>query len=138
MQKNIHESFNQTTGQLLQAVSAFSQDNFNKVSHEGSWTAAQVADHLYKAEKGIPKLLMGGSIITTRPPDEKVKMIESAFLDFSTKLKSPDFILPSAEPLDVTFVYNLLSKNKARISELVQTVDLKNTFTGASLPVLGQ
>ncbi len=138
MQEKILESFNQTTVQLLQTISAFSQDEFNKLPFEGSWTAAQFADHLYKSEKGITKLLTGNSVKTTRAADEKLKMIETAFLDFTTKLKSPESILPTRELQNVMTVHNLLLKNREAISELINTVDLHKTFTGATLPGLGE
>jgi hypothetical protein len=87
--------------ELLHALASFSQEQFNRVPFAGSWTAGQVGEHLYKSLEGIPYMMAGDTAPATgRKPDEHVMTIESIFLDYDTKMQSPDFILPSAGPQD--------------------------------------
>ncbi len=83
-----------TTDKLLQTISSFPEEKFNTVPFEGSWTAAQVSDHILKSVSGIQEMLYTTTKPTARQPDEKVGAIKAMFLDFTTKMKSPDFVLP--------------------------------------------
>jgi hypothetical protein len=138
MKKDILNAIDETTDQLLTQIALFSQEKFNTVPFEGSWTAAQVAEHIYKSETGIPKIWQGNTVVTTRPVDEKVNILKSIFLDFSSKLKSPDFILPSGGTQQVETLYNAIQSNRAIIRHLIETIDLNLTFTDASFPQLGE
>lgn len=51
----------ETSGDLFKTFDLFTQDQFNKIPFENSWTAAQVADHILKSESGIPVVLKGKS-----------------------------------------------------------------------------
>ena len=44
---------------LLAALEKFTPAQLNKAPFEGSWTAAQVADHLLKSNGGILKIIEG-------------------------------------------------------------------------------
>ena len=41
------QEFEETTFDLGKVLSSFSQEEFNKIPFEGSWTAGQVAEHLF-------------------------------------------------------------------------------------------
>ena len=89
MEKNILEEFDHTTTELLETINLFSKEQFNKIPFEGSWTAGQVCEHLFKAESGLPVVLKSTGQKTTRDPGEKIPVIESIFLDFSKKNAVP-------------------------------------------------
>jgi len=138
MEKNILQQFDNTTTELLETINLFSKDQFNKIPFEGSWTAGQVCEHLFKSESGLPMVLKSNSQKITRDPGEKIPIIESIFLDFSTKLKSPDFILPSSEPKDKKILYGSIQSNRQEIRELIQSTDLTLTFPTYPFPQLGE
>ena len=138
MEKNILEEFDQTTTELLETINLFSKDNFNKILFEGSWTAGQVCEHLFKAESGLPRLLKSNSQKTNRDPAEKVKIIESIFLDFSKKLQSPDFILPSSAPKDKEKLLFSMQSNRQEIKEQLKSTDLTLIFPDYPFPQLGE
>jgi hypothetical protein len=119
-------------------ISQFTEEAFNRVPFEGSWTPGQVADHIAKAEAGMPAVWQGRTQITERPADKNVPIIEKIFLDFSTKLKSPDFILPSNAPLDKEMLYNSIKSTRAKIEELAATIDMSLTFMDFSFPTIGE
>ena len=138
MEKNILEQFDNTTTDLLETINLFSKEQFNKIPFEGSWTGGQVCEHLFKAESGLPMVLKSDGQTTTKDSGEKIPIIESIFLDFSKKLQSPDFILPSPEPKDKDMLYHSMQSNRQEIRELIQSTDLTLTFPAYPFPQLGE
>ena len=69
---------------LLQAISAIPADKINIVPFEGSWTAAQVTEHMLKAV-GI-EVLYGKTQATSRDPAEKIKATSDLFLNMDIKM----------------------------------------------------
>jgi hypothetical protein len=138
MNDNFYTELDETTEDLLGTISFFSPEQFNTIPFEGSWTAGQVAEHLLKSESGIPKILRGNTRPTDRPPGEKVETIRSIFLDYTTKLKSPDFILPSNEAKDKEIILGKFKAKMAEIRKMMDTVDLSQTFTDFPFPQLGE
>lgn len=137
MKDQILAALSTNTTAFLAAVQQFTQEQFNQVPFEGSWTAGQVAQHILKAETGMPAVWKGESIATDRPVDEKAGILNHIFLDFTTQLKSPDFILPTAEPKNKTEIYEALKSNRAAIESLAAEIDLERTYTAFSMPKLG-
>lgn len=129
------EGYNEATKDLLETVTVFREDQFNIVPFAGSWTAAQVTEHLLIAATGIPDILKGPTEIVQRAPDEKVEAIGSVFLDFTAKFKSPDFVLPSDGPQDREQLYRTYRRLKEEIAEIA---DLTALCTSESFPQLGE
>ncbi|MDB5211752.1 MAG: DinB family protein [Sediminibacterium sp.] len=138
MKNKILAELQQTTHGLLDMISKFTQEEFNRVPFEGSWAPGQVADHIAKAEAGIPAVWRGRTHPTERAVDANLPFLEKIFLDFSTKLKSPDFILPSNEALDKQTLYNSIKNTRASIEELAATIDLSLTYTDFLFPTIGE
>ncbi|MGN6398980.1 MAG: DinB family protein [Flavisolibacter sp.] len=133
------KEFDETTNDLLNTIASFSQEEFNTIPFEGSWTAAQVTEHLLKSESRMPALFKSNSRPTTeREPDGKTAMIKSIFLDFNSKLQSPEFILPSSESKEKEDLFNAFKTVKADIRAVIETVDLSRTFTDFPFPQLGE
>lgn len=125
----------ETRNALLQTLAAFNEEQLNKVPFEGSWTAGQVSEHLIKAVSA--SLLYGNTMETERPPDIMVQPLRDQFLDFSTKMKSPDFIIPSDGPHDKAKVTGQLQKIWEDIEEAADTLDLTKTCLDFELPGAG-
>ena len=137
--ENFIKEFDEATNDLLNTITSFSQEEFNAIPFEGSWTAAQVTEHLLKSEARMPALFQSNSRPTTeREPDEKTTMIKSVFLDFNSKLQSPEFILPSNEAKEKEVLFNALKTTKADIRSVIETVDLSRTFTDFPFPQMGE
>ena len=136
--REIITGLNETTEALLQAIFLFDQIQFNKIPFEGSWTAGQVAEHVFKSESGIPALLNGRDKPTLRPADQNIQQIKNIFLDFTTKMKSPDFILPGDDEKDKNGLYENLKATRAKILQLAGTLDLSKTYDMFSFPGIGE
>ena len=127
-----------TTKELIESLSSFSEEQINISPADGSWTAGQVAEHVLKSESGLSKFLNGKTEPTNRRPDEKNDLIESIFLDFSTKMKSPDFIIPSDGPHNKEVLLQNMTNNRKNLIALVRNLDLSPTCYDFALPGMGE
>ena len=66
MSKEILSELDATLKKLYDVLSSFNQETINTVPFEGSWTAAQVGEHLRKSYDGVVQLLKGKNIPTVR------------------------------------------------------------------------
>src|SRR5689334_12497941 len=88
-------NFDETTGEFLELVRSFTEEELNTVPYKNSWTAAQVAEHVTRSNITIIQSMQIDGKKSTRELDERVPELKATFLDFSIKLNSPDFILPT-------------------------------------------
>lgn len=132
---NEFENINQ---RFLNLLSSFTEEQFNTVPFEGSWTAAQVGDHIAKSQSMITGLICGSTRPSQRDPYQKVETVKQIFLDFTTKMTSPEIILPSVNIQAKAMVINNLTSIAGKVTELVNTVDLSETCTDLALPTLGE
>jgi uncharacterized damage-inducible protein DinB len=126
--------FEAATHAFIEKVAALSQSEINTVPFTGSWTAAQVIEHLCKSDEHMIKTLNGAVTPTNRPPDAGVANLEAIFLDFSTKLPSPEFIIPSNETFDKESIISRFKTGRRQIGKAIQSLDLNPT---CDLPILG-
>lgn len=127
----------ETSGDLFKTLDLFTQDEFNKIPFEDSWTAAQVADHILKSESGIPAVLKGKSKQASRDADEKVREIKSVFLNYDLKMKSPDSVLPSNEKQDKEDISARLKANREELVRLAGSITLEDVFYDFEFPAMG-
>ena len=126
-----------TTTDLLNTLSTFKEEQINAVPFEGSWSAAQVADHLLKANGGILHTLRGKMQQTQRPVDKNDAAIKKVFLDFSIKMKSPKELVPSTFPLQKEAEINSLNTTMKGLQDASKTLDLSETCLDFELPGFG-
>src|SRR5690349_21160683 len=88
-------SLDNTTLELLKLISSFSETQINDIPSPGSWSAAQVAEHLTRSNVAIIKSLKKEGRSPGRAPDAGVQGLRDTFLNFDHKLRSPEFILPT-------------------------------------------
>lgn len=136
--QEILNDFGLSADDLLQTLSRFSNDEFNRAPFEGSWTAGQVAEHVLKSASGLPGVLGGSVKETDRDPDSLIPTLTSIFLDFSTKLKSPDFIIPSDGPHDKDEMITAMKKTMEKIQSTATAADLNKTCTSFPFPQIGE
>jgi len=137
MKEQLFIEFEETTKELFEALSLFSQEEFNKIPFEGSWTAGQVAEHLFKSESNIPTVLKGSSEETKRDVFANCGIIRKVFLDYTVKMKSPEFILPSGARKDRDDFIHRFKETRRELKTQIETLDLNKTFTNFSFPQMG-
>src|SRR4030095_1244635 len=111
-------SLGHTTSELLKSISSFSETQINEIPWAGSWTAAQVAEHVTKSNIEIAKSLKKEGKLTGRAPDAGVDQLKSIFLAFDKKLLSPEFILPSQDIYQKKLVIDNLEVSIIQLKEL--------------------
>jgi hypothetical protein len=122
---------------MIKTLSLFSEEEINVIPFEGSWTPGQVAQHIILSDSGFVDLISGPVEDTNRQPDQNVATLESIFLNFDIKMKSPDFILPPAiDYKKEELLYNL-EAIRTKLNQFDQTSDMTKTCTGMELPVMG-
>ncbi len=134
--ENLLSDLDRSTADLLETMTGFSQEEFNQLPFEGSWTAGQVAEHLFKSESGLPVVLTGRAVDTERPYNEKAEAIRSIFLDFTRKFDSPSFILPSDKVKNRNEFLERFKKNREEIKRLINSTDLAKSFPDVPFPGL--
>ena len=129
------QEFETVTNSYIDLVTTFSQDEINTVPFPGSWTAAQVTDHLCKSDNAMIQALNGPVQPTTRPADKGVNKLRSIFLDFSTKLPAPEFIIPEPGTHDKDSLIAAFKNGREQIGNAIQTLDLSAT---CHMPIFGE
>lgn len=112
----------------------FGDKQINEIPFEGSWTPGEVTDHIIKATSGIPDKYTEPA---NRSYDEKVGLIESVFLNFEVKFKSPDFVVPGSGPFDKASQINVLNRTLENHLEKINNVDLTSLCLKFELPTIG-
>jgi hypothetical protein len=137
MEETLLKEIKTTFNELNDIIFAFDEERLNVVPFEGSWTAAQVAEHIIKSLSGLKDLLNGPTEKADRQPDEKVKAVRDLFLNFTIKMKSPEFILPGNSPHTKDELSTSL-KNLEQDMIGALELDLTQVCTAFELPTFGK
>ena len=119
---------NKTYERLTNLIISFSQEEINTVPFPDSWTAAQVIVHVTKSNVSIAQALTMKAKTSHRSPDVRVQELKDIFLDFNTKLKSPDFILPEKDTYDKETIFTNLERSISRLKEESEKVNLSDAI----------
>jgi dihydrofolate reductase len=120
---------------FLELTSSFSQENINKIPFEGSWTAAQVAEHVTRSNIAIAKSLRQPGKKVPRNVEEGVSRLRNIFLNFEKKLQSPQFILPTRNIYDREWIITHLGISNR---ELIGTAANVDYYEAIDHPVFGE
>ena len=138
MEKEILSRIEMVSVDLLQQINALTDAEFNQSPFPGSWTAGQLAEHVYLSVAKADRLLTGESEMTTRNPEEKIETLAAIFLNFEKKLTPPDHIIPQNPPHDKVLLYNQLKDAFGKIVQAGRGLDLTRICTRFELPVFGK
>ena len=136
MEEDIKTKIEQNFGELMESLSSLNQDQLNRVPFNGSWSAAQVGEHLLKSY-GVIEVLSGNTMPTDRPIDEKVEELKLIFLNYDIKMESPEFILPSAGIIDREALLKDLEERIVAILRFIWERDLSATCIDLEFPDQG-
>jgi hypothetical protein len=124
MKESIINQLQAVLDETVQLLSPLDKEQLNTVPFKGSWTPAQVGQHLLLSETGIDELLLTPTEIAKRQPDEKVEETRKLFLDYTIKMESPDFILPEDKEYSHDILVEPLKEIKVKITEAANTANL--------------
>jgi hypothetical protein len=131
--KTLTETSQETFPRLVALAEKFSEEEFNQVPYEGSWTPGQLVQHLIMSY-GVLALLNGKTEETKRDPMKFDSNLRGLFLDFEKKLTSPDFIDPEKKEYDRDTQLQLLKEKTAEIIESTHREGLEKTCLDFTIP----
>ncbi|HEY5461629.1 MAG TPA: DinB family protein [Hanamia sp.] len=137
MTTEISIEFEKTSDELIRLISSISEEQFNEIPFDGSWTAAQVGDHLLKSY-GLIKVLNGQAVETRRLPVKEIETVKKIFIDFDAKYKSAENLFPTNEPIEKEKLLSELHKRIGQIKEVIQIKDLTETCVGVPFKGIGE
>jgi len=120
---------NETVSEILEVISFIDEKEINTIASEDSWTIAQVADHLIKSNHSIAQALDIHSLKYRSHADLRKEELESRFLNFSVKFKSPGFILPDKSYYDKEELIKDLSDSFRNLRDKSNHKDLSEIIT---------
>lgn len=126
--KELFESLDETTSELFKTISLFNEENINTIPFKGSWTAAQVAEHVMLSNKAMIQSLKEEGRTVSGNIDEGVAKLKEVFLNFDSKLQSPKFILPTQEIYNMKQLVADLRHSVEQIKKLCAMIDLSETI----------
>ena len=122
--EKLFQLLDDATAEFVQLVSSFNEQEINAIPYEGSWTAAQVAEHVTLSNVDINEQLSAEGKECEREPDSGVERIRSIFLNFSKKLNSPDFILPTRDMYERKILIENLTQSIDRLKQIAEKKEL--------------
>ncbi len=128
---------NQTFTELLEVLSSIEPEKINTIPFTGSWTAGQLAQHIILSAGGFVQLMNGPVNDTERDPEANIPNFKAIFLNFDTRMKSPEFIVPEEKEYDKRHLIQSLQDIKARFLKAIETLDATKTCTAFQLPQSG-
>ena len=111
-------------------MESLDETRVNTVPYEDSWTAGQLFNHVTKSINGLAGAMLKEAPETGRDPAEKVAGFQKTFLDFSTKMQSPDFIIPGAGPYQKQQTIEALKQAFEVLKENAGKANLNELLTG--------
>lgn len=135
---NLKEKLDQNTEALILKIGEIADDQFNLKPDDESWSPAQVIEHLYRSEFGMPKLFSGE---TKKEPDrDSGKIIENMrvqFLESDKKLKAKGVILPGNENWSKKELTSKFRKLRNNIASLAEQLEADEVCTSFKHPIYG-
>ncbi|MEP6617264.1 MAG: DinB family protein [Ginsengibacter sp.] len=130
---NILTEIDQARSAMLELIVPLDENKINTVPYKDSWTAGQLFRHVSKSVDGMAKAMQMEATAAERDPGERIDDLKKNFLDFSKKMKSPDFIVPAPGPyqkettideLEKAFEQFKQSTDHANLSGLLEKLPL--------------
>jgi len=137
MKEELKIEITSTFGQLYQTLSLFTQGEINAIPYEGSWTSGQVARHIIKSTSGLKQVCDNNTKKLASNPEEKVPALKQIFLDFSTKMNSPEFIYPELKDYDKEMLLSSVQKIEKELVYIADNYDLGLTCMDFEMPGFG-
>jgi hypothetical protein len=133
MKEEVLIEFGKASQELLDLLYPLNDEQLNIIPFEGSWTAGQLGDHVLKSY-AVVETLNGRTKPTERPIGEKIDGVVELFSNYEIKMKSPEAVLPTNDPVKKrNLVYNL-QRRIDQIKEIIRTKDLSETCVDFVIP----
>jgi DinB superfamily len=131
----LRKELEHTYNELKAALCGFTDEGLNIIPFKGSWSAGQVAEHIIKATSGIPDQHTQFAGRVYNATDESIR---SLFLNFSIKMKTPEFLEPESGTYSVGDLLSKIDNIRRTHMETVDQKDLHALCLDFELPMFGK
>ena len=129
----ILEATAEAVSQLIDLMSTIDENKINTIPYEDSWTASQLLRHVTKSINGMAKAMQMNAKPAERDPGERIEDLKKVFLDFSKKLKSPEFIVPEEGTYEKQHTIDDLNKSFNQFKDNANSANLNDLIEGLPL-----
>lgn len=126
-------AINEAASGMLEMMSRLDNNEVNTVPYKGSWTAGMLFRHVSKSLNAMSGAMRSDARPAQRGAGEKIPVLKETFLDFSTKLKSPDFIMPEDGPYQKQAIFEELDNAFQQLKESSVNANLSDLVEGLPL-----
>lgn len=128
--ENLLSDLDANTDALIERILNFDPALFDQQPADGSWSAAQLTEHIYVLDRLIFNILTGETEASQRPANEKLATIEAVMNNRSRTIKAPDPIVPLGKVKDQQVLITKIITARKDIHKLIQTADLSPICLG--------
>ena len=134
----LEKDFADASGIFIELLESVDENNFNRIPFPGSWTPAQLAEHVIKFTSGVAKVQTAPAVEANRPVDLNEGKLKAIFLDMNRKNIAPDFVQPGNDLLEKKVVIEKLKSIRQNIILAIDSNDLSLLCAGIQFPSLGE
>lgn len=125
--REIASKLEMTNKELFGIIDPLSDEQFKQIPFAGSWSIAQVIEHLLKADARVINGLYGKVSDTTRNISQNISTVREWFLNLSTKIDAPQSIIPSDQPSSKKELTENIKRSREKVMDAATTLDLTMT-----------
>ncbi|MFB7638901.1 DinB family protein [Peribacillus butanolivorans] len=111
----------ESRNQLIGEITELEDKALNHKPVPDIWSIAQICHHLYLSEQAITEAIARG----IRDRDYKNIIQKNIYLisDMKKKFKSPDIVLPSQKPFEISKIIDLLAESRDQLLQVLYEMD---------------
>ncbi|SDE80797.1 DinB superfamily protein [Mucilaginibacter pineti] len=126
-----------TGAAFIKTILAIDPGDFNRIPFKGSWTAAQVAEHIRLSVTGTIAIFNAPVMATDRDPGQYIDAVKDIFLDFAAQYPSAAAIIPADKQYSKEALKNQLIAIFEELQQNILAKDLTETCLAAEIPGMG-
>ncbi|WP_421774005.1 DinB family protein [Gracilimonas sp.] len=128
----------ENTETFIAKINEFTDSQFNIKPDSDSWSAANVLEHMYRSEFGIPRLFTGETRqLTDRQPDAYLPDMKKRFLESDAKMQASGVILPTEGEKTKESLIEKFHSNRNKIAKLIDELPQEELCLKFKHPVFG-
>ncbi|MES2513220.1 MAG: DinB family protein [Bacteroidota bacterium] len=115
---------------IIGFATPLTNEQLNQVPYPNSWTAAQLMDHVTKSMSGMAQVTGQKGKPAGREPGEKIAELKKTFLDMTTKMQSPEEIVPGEGPFKKEESIAALNKALLDLTDNSEGIEVNELLEG--------
>ncbi|MEO8763543.1 MAG: DinB family protein [Ginsengibacter sp.] len=127
------DQIDEVVSQLIELMFLVDENDVNTIPYQDGWTAGQLFEHVTKSTGSLAKAMKQEGAQADRDPGEHIENLKKIFLDFSSKMKAPEFIVPLQGWYEKSSSIQKLGGSFQQLRENAKNTDLTVIIKGTPL-----